>query len=351
MQYRYSLEKGSKKHNCPKCNKRTYVRYVDNNSNEYLSYEFGRCDRENKCGYKQSPKGEFKNTYEVKYTPPRPTSFHPYRLVTESGQNFKENNFIQFLKTIITTKELEKVILKYLIGTSKYWNGATIFWQIDSNQKVRHGKIMLYNTETGKRVKNETGKSFINSVRNVLKLKKFNLKQCLFGLHLINERETKTIALVEGEKTAIIMSVFKPEYIWLATGSKQGFKYEMLKPIKNYNIISFPDKSEFNDWQSKAIELNEFGYKIIVSDLIEKNDFPPGTDLADVYLEQLKIKINKDPVKENTNQSPKLIETNAERIVKIFAENNPSILKLINTFDLTDENGVSINIKKVAQCI
>ncbi len=342
MQYRYILERGSKKHNCPKCNKRTYVRYVDNNTDEYLPIEYGRCDRENKCGYIQTPNGKFTNSYEIKYIPPVPTSYLPYELITKSGQHFKENNFIQYLKSIFSIDEVKDVILKYLIGTSNLWKGATVFWQIDSNQKIRHGKIMLYNSATGKRSKNENGKSYINSVRSLLKLKDFNLKQCLFGLHLINESESNKVAIVEGEKTAIIMNVFKPEYIWLATGSKQGFKYDMLNPVKNYDIIAFPDKSEFNDWQSKAIELNDIGFRITVSDLIEKNSYPNGYDLADVYLEE--IKIIKKPVKENNNQSFKLIETNTEKIVKRLAEKNPDILYLIDTFDLTDKNGISINI-------
>lgn len=49
--YRYTLEKGSKKHHCPNCNKRTFVRYIDKNTNGYLPHQYGRCDRESKCGY------------------------------------------------------------------------------------------------------------------------------------------------------------------------------------------------------------------------------------------------------------------------------------------------------------
>ena len=68
---------------------------------------------------------------------------------------FIQNNFIQFLKTLFTETEVNEAIQKYYIGTSKHWNGATIFWQIDNLEKVRHGKIMLFNPETGKRVKNK----------------------------------------------------------------------------------------------------------------------------------------------------------------------------------------------------
>lgn len=336
MQYKYELEKGSKKHRCPQCEKKTFVRYVDNETGEYLPVEFGRCDRENKCGYLGTPKGEFTNTYEVKFTPPSPTNYHPLDLVKKSGRNYKQNNFIQFLKTLFNEVEVKDAILKYLIGTSKLWNGATVFWQIDNKQNIRHGKIMLYNPDTGKRTKKPNGKAYINSVRSTLKLKGFNLKQCLFGLHLINETETRTVAVVEGEKTAIIMSLFKPEYVWLATGSKQGFKYEMLKPLKGFKVIAFPDKSEYNDWQDRAIELKDFGFDILVSNYLENTAYSDGSDLADVFIDEIKAKSK--PI-EGKKHNKYIIRTKTENIALKLAKINPALCKLITEFELTDTNG------------
>lgn len=340
MQYKYEFEKGSKKHHCPKCGKKTFVRYVDNETGEYLPLEFGRCDRENKCGYLATPKGEFINTYEVKYIPPPPTSYHPLELVKQSGRNFKQNNFIQFLKTLFNEDEVKDAILKYLIGTSKLWNGATVFWQIDNRQNVRHGKIMLYNTSTGKRLKNGNGKAYINSVRSTLNLKDFNLKQCLFGLHLINQNISKSIAVVEGEKTAVIMSLFKPNYVWLATGSKQGFKYEMLKPLKGFKVIAFPDKGEYTDWQDRAIELKDFGFDISVSQYLENTTYKDGSDLADVFIDEVNAKN-----KSKTNKTPNtgLIRTKAENIALKLAKINPALKTLITEFELSDNNGQLIN--------
>ena len=264
-QYKYSLDKSSKKFVCPKCYKKTFVLFIETETNNYLSDAYGRCDRQSNCGYFNTPKGEQKNTFEVINRPPPEPSFHEFSLVTNSIKH--QNNFIQFLKTLFTETEVNEAIQKYYIGTSKHWNGATIFWQIDNLEKVRHGKIMLFNPETGKRVKNKEGKGLINSVRSVLKLKDFNLNQCLFGLQLINKTYQKTIALVEGEKTAVLMSLFKPQYTWLATGGKSGLKHDFLKPIKEYKIIAFPDKSEYNDWLNKATELNGFGFKIVVNNV------------------------------------------------------------------------------------
>ena len=121
-------------------------------------------------------------------------------------------------------------------------------------------------------------------IEQAIKEPDFNLCQCLFGLHRINEDYQKTIAIVESEKTAIVMSIFLPDFIWLATESKGNFKFELLEPLKKRNIIAFPDKGEYNNWLNKATELSANGFKISISHLIEKTDFKKGFDLADYYL-------------------------------------------------------------------
>lgn len=328
-QYKNSLDKTSKKFICPKCNKRTFVKYIENETNNYLNDEFGRCDRETNCGYHNNPKGELNNSFEVKYiATPEPT-FHDYNLVSQSGRNFKQNNFIQFLKTIFSSDEVKNVIIKYLIGTSKHWNGSTVFWQIDNKERVHAGKILQYTAGTGKRQKTKEGKSLINWVHSILKLKDFNLNQCLFGLHLINETNQKPIAVVESEKTAVIMSIFKPEYIWTATGMKGGFKFEMLKPIKDYKIVAFPDKSEYNDWLHTATELNGFGFNIAVNDWLEHTHYEDGTDLADVYISEAK----------NAAATTQINYTDTEISIHRIERHTPEIRLLIETFDLVDSNG------------
>lgn len=335
-QYKYSLDRSSKKFVCPKCNKRTFVKYIETETGRYLNDVFGRCDREKSCAYHSTPKGEFNNSVEVVYIPPPEPSFHTTDLVSQSGRNFKQNNFVQFLKTLFSEAEVKEAILRYLIGTSKHWYGANIFWQIDNKEKVRHGKIMLMDSDTGKRAKDQTGKALISSVRSVLKLKDFNLNQCLFGLHLVNETNTKTIALVEGEKTAVIMSVFKPQYTWLATGSKGGFKYEFLKPIMDCKIIVFPDKGEYNDWLRISIEINSKGFNIIVNDWLEnQSNYIAGTDLADVYINEVKNtpQEQKQAVLKDFNSF-----TNTEQAIHKIEQHTPEIWNLIKTFDLVDSN-------------
>ena len=339
IQYKYSLDKSSKKFICPKCNKKTFVKYLETETGKILNEDLGRCDRETNCGYHSTPIGEYKNTFEYKKNITLKTSFHDYELISQSCRNYKKNNFVHFLKSIFSDEEIKKAIQKYLIGTSKRWDGATVFWQMDNLKLIRAGKILQYDVVTGKRLKDENGKGLIDWTHSILKrnnlLKEFNLSQCLFGLHLINETNNKTIALVEGEKTAIIMSIFKPEYIWLSTGSKHGLKYEFLKPIKDYKIVAFPDKSEYDFWLNRAIELNGYGFNIIVNDWLEQQtNFETGTDLADVYIFE----------KKSINISSKVVfdYSNSEYIVHELEQHTPEIWELINTFELVDKNGNEI---------
>ena len=296
--YRYRLDTSSKKFICPKCEKKTFVRFVETETLAYLSNDLGRCDRESNCGYFSRPTGMLMSKNEKPLLVSLPTSFHGLELVEKSMMINLENNFVQFLKTIFSEAEVNEAVRKYLICNSKRWSGATVFWQIDNNERVHAGKILAYNQETGKRTKSNEGKALIDWVHSILKRKgivnEFNLRQCLFGLHLIKETEGNVIGLVESEKTAVLMSLFKPEYIWMATGSKGGFKYEFLKPIQQYKIVAFPDKSEYNDWLIRAKQLNGFNFNIVVSEWLEQSNYKDGTDLADVLIleKQKWIKVN-----------------------------------------------------------
>ena len=174
----------------------------------------------------------------------------------------------------------------FVTGTNHFWNNATVFWQINNKELIQGAKIMLYDRFTGKRIKEPY--NHINWLHKATKEPDFNLSQCLFGLHRINEDYLKTVAIVESEKTAIVMSILLPNFIWLATGSKGNFKLELLEPIKKRKIIVFPDKGEFDNWSKKTIELNNLGFTIVVSELIEQTDFENGFDLADYCFKNFK---------------------------------------------------------------
>ena len=247
----------------------------------------------NESKYFNTDNVSFINEVKTKATaePPKP-SFHSLELQDKIIRKYKDNftfdNLTKFLLDNFTFDEVDKAVSSYyLTGTNYCWNDATIFWQIDTNEQIRGAKIMLYDSLKGKRIKEPY--NHINWLHKAIKEPDFNLCQCLFGMHLINEDYQKDIAIVESEKTAIIMSIFLPDFIWLATGSKSNFKFELLEPLKKRNCFAFPDKGEFNNWNNKAKDLKSKGLNIQVSELLEQTNFKNGFDLADYYFEMHNI--------------------------------------------------------------
>ena len=49
------------------------------------------------------------------------------------------------------------------------------------------------------------------------------------------------IAIVESEKTAVILSAYYPQYIWLASGGLGEVQVEKFRPLRGRKIILFPD--------------------------------------------------------------------------------------------------------------
>lgn len=66
-QFKFSLEKyhgASSRHICPNCGKKEFVRYVNNETEEYLEEYVGKCNRIEKCGYHYTPKQYFDDKVE-----------------------------------------------------------------------------------------------------------------------------------------------------------------------------------------------------------------------------------------------------------------------------------------------
>ena len=84
---------------------------------------------------------------------------------------------------------------------------------------------------------------------------------------------------MEAEKTAVIMSEVKPEYIWLATGGKTELNVAKLKPLEGHRIILFPDTDEdgqtYRDWYNVAEAASGvFGHPVTVSSILEQRATP-----------------------------------------------------------------------------
>lgn len=303
MEYKYRLEKYNGRQSrfiCPRCKdkEKTFTKYINTHTNQYISDEVGKCSREIKCGYHCSPSQYFSQSglASVGYDSRKPwkreskvrhSSFSVIssKVFTDSLVKGKANYFLDFLIERFGEENVNQAIDKYHIGTSKKWQGATVFWQVDFEGKVRTGKIMLYDVNTGKRVKNNGAK--VSWVHSELGLKDFELRQCFFGEHLLTD-EKKVVAIVEAEKTAVVGSLFWSQFIWIATGGIQNFKLENCKHLSGRDVIVFPDLGGYEKWSQKMNSFSTIA-NFKISDFLEKHatiaEKEKGLDLADYLLE------------------------------------------------------------------
>ena len=126
--------------------------------------------------------------------------------------------------------------------------------------------------------------------KTILKNKEANLQQCLFGEHLLPENPSLPVALVESEKTAVVMAGFLPNVVCLATGGKNGARWTdrtVYKALKGRKVVIYPDLGAFDEWSEKAKILGT-ACSYQVSKLLEQkaqgNDWQEGYDIADYFI-------------------------------------------------------------------
>jgi hypothetical protein len=341
--HRYSLEKGSKKHRCPDCNKKTFVLYIDTETGNYLPEQYGRCDRESKCSYHLNPyldgyakemqEQEQKVTGVTKVTipkqkyfrtqpKPQPTpepvffDFDTFKQ-TLQPERYEKNTFIQNLfyrvQFPFEVDEVTRVVQLYRLGTvaNGYRAGANTFPFIDIKGNVRAVQVKQFDEQN-----HTTGTDFLHSIiekhrtRNNKPLpewleaytKQDKRISCLYGEHLLSKYHSNPVALVEAPKTAVYGTLYfglpeTPEsLIWLAVYNKSSFSFDKLKALKGRFVYVFPDLSKdgntFKEWETKAKEYESRlpGTRFIFSDLLEQlapeRDKSEGNDLADYLIKQ-----------------------------------------------------------------
>lgn len=306
------------------------------------------------------------------HTTPVEFDLIPKKLVEKSVSS--NSNFVRFLQQHFNEDQIKEAMNHYSLGATK--NKEVIFWQIDLNGKVRTGKIMQYNPETGRRIKHKSGA--INWVHNKLKksdptFADFRLYQCYFGEHLLRLHPCKPVAIVEAEKTAIIASMLFDNYIWLAAGNLNGITVEKSTVLRERDIVLFPDAGCFEKWNKKKEGIrNQIFCQIVISNLVETHATPQqshnGYDIADYILEQLsKSAISNLNTPTSTsassaaeqhnryNKKPQLVKTPVPSlqpqttndpapqqtapfspVLQQMIDFNPSLLTLINEFQLVE---------------
>lgn len=337
-EYRFKFEKGSKKHRCPDCQKKTFVRYMDTHTGNYLPDQYGRCDRESNCSYHLNPyrdgyakasweseKGEKSETLKTTYflkpkhkraIPKAETVFIPFEVFNQTRRGYEQNTFIQNLLYRVPfpfdVKDIERVISLYNLGTvcNGYRAEGITFPFIDKGGNVRAIQVKQFD-----QTNHTTGTDFIHSIiekRHIQKntqlpewleayIKQDKRVSCLFGEHLLGKYNLNPIALVEAPKTAIYGALYfgfpeLPEnLLWLAVYNLSSLTIDKCIVLQGRDVYLFPDLSRdgkaFQDWSTKANQFSNLlpGTRFIVSDLLET--IAPtelrekGADIADILIQ------------------------------------------------------------------
>lgn len=317
-QYKYTLEKGSKKHLCPKCNKKTFVRFLDTDTNQCLPEQYGKCDRSDKCGYYLNPYGNYNVDNYKDWIPPKPKpkpklTYIPKEVFESTRQGYNQNVFLHNLQRDYGKQKVEEVSNLYGLGTftTKQILAAVSFPYIDIQGNVRSMQVKEFGEN--QKTKPYGNRWFHSEVENKFKKESTPIPQwlsdyknnekvvsCLYGEHLLSLYPNNPIALVEAPKTAIYgclefgLPTKNEDYLWLAVFNKSSINYSKCKVLSGRKVMLFPDLSKtgstFRLWSDKARELNNLmpSSKFEVSDLLEQiatdEERENGLDLADFII-------------------------------------------------------------------
>lgn len=350
--YRYKLERGSKKHNCPNCNKKTFVRYFDTETKEYLPELYGRCDRESKCLYHVNPYKDgyakavwqkeqgnntnFKAHKIQKPINPQPqpqTVYFDYKsfLETLNIERYEKNTFLQNLHKRVCfpfdAKDIERVVQLYKLGTCA--NGAICFPFIDTKGNIRAIQVKQFDEAN-----HTTHTTFLHAVLEQeykykgkdlpewIKVYKEQEKKvtALFGEHTLTKYPNNPVYLFEAPKTAVYCSLYFgfPESsnnpLCLAVYNKSSFSFDKLKVLQGRFVYVFPDLSKdgntFKEWETKAKQFEKllpqtrFVFSNLLEQLATESDKNEGNDIADYLIKQDWRKYRKQKVKEPSPPEP-----------------------------------------------
>ncbi len=205
----------------------------------------------------------------------KPASFHEVAMVSRSMNqaHYSRNYFAHYLRRLFGQPVADELLHRFNVGTSKWHQGATVFWQQDTERNYRAGKVIAYAHNGRRRKEDQYAPRWAHELQ---RLPDFNQVQCIFGEHQLPARPHAPVGIVESEKTAIILSAIKPSTVWLATGGGQNLGLiERCTALRSRRITLWPDldvKFEWYErWGDKAEQLQRLGFDVVVSQFLREN--------------------------------------------------------------------------------
>lgn len=201
----------------------------------------------------------------------------------------------------LTVKQMQHACQRYYLGKTR--SGLPVFWMMDD---------ML--TPLDAHIGNSAWLSALLKAREPL-IASWQVTHCLFGLHLFAEScfchtditdntdfllhsyqaqpvpkapsvrsvrsvcHKKSVCVVESESSAVLLSEFLPEYVWMAYATTAHLSPELFAPLQGHKVILFPRTDPtlstylfFKDLA--ALVRQRYGLDITVDDTLEKRATP-----------------------------------------------------------------------------
>lgn len=161
-----------------------------------------------------------------------------------------ESGFCQALVAsgLLTEQQMLRAAKRYRLGCSR--QGGVIYWQIDNEERIHDGKVMYYRADCHRdKAHKPTWVSYLLQRRYGWPDRP-RASHCLFGLHLLGHTDLtdrtesagrRRVCVVEAEKTAVILSEWRPECIWMATGGMTEVQPEKFRPLRGCRVELYPD--------------------------------------------------------------------------------------------------------------
>lgn len=292
----------TQRHPCPSCkSSRGFAPVLTETGG--LDLTSGKCHA---CGAFITPKSSRSSSRPSQWTPPpspepTPLSADAVKMLqrlhaTTTADHVRDGNGLASYLIALSPKFVD-ALRRYDVGTDSA--GRAVFWHRDESGQLLTAKSVPYTHTTGKRDKADAlpaafgvydGPTFVS-----LSSSKGYASPCLFGVHLLDDDLTRPVLLVESEKSAVIASVFLPDFVCLASGGATGMTRDKAKALTGRDVMIVGDRDESGrKGAAKAADiLQSVGARprhevdgVPLCDLF-MTDGGEGYDVADFYLNRI----------------------------------------------------------------